>query len=174
MIIRSVTQVGNPVIRAKAKNVKSLTSPETRKIIGDLIDSMRHANLVGMAAPQIGIPARIFVTEIRKTTVRNVGETDDVRIFINPKILVLSKKRVPGYEGCGSVANAGIFGKVDRSSSVTITAFDKNGKKFTLRTEGLLARIIQHEDDHLNGIVFLDKVRDTKSLMSRGEYLERK
>lgn len=174
MVVKSVTQVGNPVIRARSKTVKSIASLATRKIVIDLIDSMRAAGLVGMAAPQIGSNVRIFVTEIRATKYRKPTELDAVRVFINPKILNLSRKKVPGYEGCGSVATGGLFGSVNRPYGVTVSACDKRGRKFTLRAEGLLARIVQHEYDHLEGMVFLDRMRGTTSLMSREEYLKRK
>jgi peptide deformylase len=173
MIIKSVTQVGNPIIRKKSKKVVSVKFPKIKKIIKDLTDSMRHANLVGMAAPQIGQNFRIFVSEIRTTTLRKTKELDKLRVFINPKIINKSRKTVSGYEGCGSVASAGIFGKVPRSVKVTVTAFDENNKKFVLTTKGLLARVIQHELDHLDGIIFLDKVSDKKSLMSQEEYIKR-
>jgi peptide deformylase len=141
-------------------------------MIKDLTDSMRHANLVGMAAPQIGQNFRIFVTEIKATTLRKMNELDKLRVFINPKIINRSQKTISGYEGCGSVATAGIFGKVPRSAELSITAFDQNNKKFLLTAKGLLARIIQHEIDHLEGIIFLDKVSDKNSLMSREEYIK--
>jgi peptide deformylase len=173
MIIKNVTQIGAPVIRAKAKPVRSATAPRTKKIVRDLIDSMRHHGLVGMAAPQIGIGLRIFVSELRKTNVRRAGEADAARVFINPEILRRSKERSIGGEGCGSVACAGLFGMVPRAQSVTVTALDGKGKKFTLTAKGLLAAVIQHEVDHLNGIVFLDRLPDMKSLMSREEYIKK-
>lgn len=172
MIIKSVTQIGNPIIRKKSKKVTSAKSPKVKKTIKDLVDSMRYANLVGMAAPQIGHNLRIFVTEVRTTTLRKTNELDKLRIFVNPRIISASKKQVSGYEGCGSVASAGIFGKLSRSTRVTVRALDKNNKKFVLTANGLLARIIQHEFDHLEGIVFLDKVSDKKSLMSQEEYIK--
>lgn len=174
MIIESVTQVGNPIIRKKSKKVSQISSPETKKIVKDLTDSMRNANLVGMSAPQIGYNLRIFVTEIRTTALRKTNESDKLRIFINPLIINVSKKQVQGYEGCGSVASANIFGKLPRYSQVTLEAFDENNKKFILKARGLLARVIQHEIDHLDGIIFLDKVSDKKSLMSREEYIKAK
>ncbi|MFZ2188776.1 MAG: peptide deformylase [Candidatus Moraniibacteriota bacterium] len=173
MIIKSITQVGNPIIRRKSKKVVSMESPETKKVVKDLVDSMRSANLVGMAAPQIGHNLRIFVTEIRTTPTRKTAEPGKLLLFINPEITNFSQKQALGYEGCGSVASANIFGKVLRSSQITIEAFDKNNKKFTLTAKGLLARVIQHEFDHLEGIIFLDKVSDKKSLMSREEYIKR-
>ena len=134
---------------------------------------MRHHGLVGMAAPQIGINTRIFVTEIRTTDTRRRGGADPVRVFVNPKILKVSKRRVADYEGCGSVAYAGLFGIVRRAHAVTVSARGLDGKKFVLRAEGLLARIIQHEYDHLEGKVFLDRMTDMGSIMGREELLKR-
>ncbi len=174
MIIKRTTQVGNPIIRKKSLPVRDTPgSKKTKKIVKDLIDSMRYHGLVGMAAPQIGINQRIFVSEIRKTKVRKPNETDPVRVFINPKIISFSRERVFGYEGCGSVANAGLFASVKRAKSVVVAATDEKGEKFKLRASGLLARIIQHETDHLDGKVFLDRLTDMKSIMSRGEYVGR-
>ena len=173
MIIKNVTQIGDPVIRAKAKPVAALTSPRTKKIARDLIDSMRHHGLVGMAAPQIGIGLRIFVSELRETDVRRAKDADAARVFINPKIVRYSEKKRLDGEGCGSVANSGLFGMVPRAESVTVTAFNEKGKRFTLSAKGLLAAVIQHETDHLNGIVFLDRLPNMKSLMSREEYIKK-
>jgi len=172
MIIKSVAQIGNPIIRKKSKKVKLVASAKIKKIVKDLIDSMRFANLVGMSAPQIGYNLRIFVTEVRTTTLRKTNEIDKLRVFINPRVIQASKKQVLGYEGCGSVASSGIFGEVLRSNEVTVEAFDEKNKKFVFTANGLLARVIQHELDHLEGIVFLDKVTDKKSLMSREEYVK--
>ncbi len=171
MIIKNATQVGNPIIRRRSRAVIHVASPAARRIVRNLIDSMRHHGLVGMAAPQIGINKRIFVTEIRKTKTRKQNELDPVRIFINPQITNRSQKQDAGYEGCGSVANAGLFGKVNRSYSVTVVAFDERGKRFKIRATDFLARIIQHENDHLDGKIFLDRMTDMGSIMSREEYL---
>jgi len=172
MIIKRATQIGNPIIRRKSKlvSVKDIVSPGTKKVARDLIDSMRYLGLVGMAAPQIGINTRIFVSEVRKTETRNPHKADGVRVFINPKIVKRSKKNALDYEGCGSVAHAGLFAQVPRAAQVTVQAFDLRGKKFTLKASGLLARIVQHEIDHLDGIVFLDRVKNTKTLKARDEF----
>jgi peptide deformylase len=172
MVIKNTTQVGNPVIRRKSKLVSQF-SRQTKAIVKNLTDSMRYHDLVGMAAPQIGINQRIFVSEIRKTPTRKQREADPIRVFINPKIVSFSRKQTFDYEGCGSVAHGGLFGNVKRAQSVVVEAFDEKGSKFKLRAVGLLARIIQHEADHLEGRVFLDRMSDMKSLMSREEYLRR-
>lgn len=174
MIIKYVTQVGNKVIREKVKEVSNPGTKTVKKIVKDLVDSMRHHNLVGMAAPQIGKGLRIFVTEIKKTKLRkDVGSEniDPLRIFINPKILSTSKKELKGWEGCGSVAAANLFGMVKRPTSIVVEAVDENGEKFQLKASHLLARVVQHEMDHLDGIVFVDRA-DTKTYMSRNEYLK--
>ena len=170
MVIKKATQVGNPIIRAKSKRV-AISSKRNNAVIKNLIASMRYHGLVGMAAPQIGINERIFVSEIRKTKFRKLKDLDPVRTFINPKIISSSREKVFGYEGCGSVAASGLFANVKRSRSVTVEAFDEKGKKFKLRANGLLARIIQHEFDHLEGKVFLDRLSSMESIMSRDEYL---
>ena len=178
MVIKQVTQVGNPIIRKISGSVpqKDIGSKKIKATIKNLTDSMRYHGLVGMAAPQIGINVRIFVTEIRKTRVRKSQsrrEIDPLRIFINPKIVSFSKQKTSGYEGCGSVAGANLFGKVNRSKSIIVRAQNAKGEHFELRATRLLAKVIQHEYDHLDGLVFIDRVTDTKSLMSRNEYLKK-
>ncbi len=170
MIVRKVTQVGDPSIRRKSKPVRNLFSKETRKIIRDLIDSMPAYNLIGMAAPQIGKNSRIFAVGIRKTKYRTPEEMSGLRIFINPKITRLSRKKIYIWEGCGSVGNSGVFARVRRPESLTVTAFDEKGRRFKLNAGGLLSRVIQHEFDHLEGRIFLDGDFDKKSLMSKDEY----
>ena len=175
MVIKNATQVGNPTIRARAKRVSNPTAAATRKLVKDLIDSMRHHGLVGMAAPQIGKSLRIFVTEPRNTQARTlkVKDKDGIRVFINPRITSTSRAKVDSWEGCGSVADKNLFGMIRRFASVTVEAYGEDGKKFTLKASGLLARVIQHEMDHLNGKVFTDAA-DPATYMSRVEYLKTK
>ncbi len=177
MIIKLATQAGNVVIRTKSKNIAnpSSPSPEIRKVVKDLTDSMRHHELVGMAAPQIGKNIRVYISEIRQTKLRkgqDVKNADKLRVYINPKITWRSKKLIEGWEGCGSVAHGALFGTVKRAQSVEVVAFDENGNKFKLKAENLLARVIQHEQDHIDGILFSDKA-DPKTFMSSNEYLKK-
>lgn len=165
------TQVGNPLIRSSSKDVINSKNKIVQKLVHDLTDSMRHHELVGMAAPQIGKSIRVFVTEIRKTKLRKSQDVDKLRVFINPKIIRRSKEKVKGWEGCGSVASAQLFGMVSRPKSITVRALDENGNSFTLEATGLLARVIQHEFDHIDGVVFTDKA-DVSTFMSRNEYLK--
>lgn len=173
MIIKHLTQAGNPIIRKKAKKVVGIRGKKTQQIIKNLVASMRHHSLVGLAAPQIGSSIRVFISEIRTTKLRKStkGGGDSLRVYINPKITWSSEKKALGYEGCGSVANGILFGLVQRPKGVMVEAYDQKGKKFILKASNLLARIIQHENDHLNGVLFTDTALP-KSYMSRDEYLK--
>lgn len=173
VIVENVVQIGNPILRMKNRRVDDVNNKEVKKAIEDLVDSLRHYNLVGMAAPQIGVNLKIFVTEIRPTPSRKSENLDKLRVFINPKIVWKSKKEIIMYEGCGSVANGNLFGPVKRSEKIKITAIDILGKKIKLKASGLLARVIQHEYDHLIGVEFVEKITDMKKIMSREEYLKR-
>ncbi|MEX2411467.1 MAG: peptide deformylase [Candidatus Paceibacterota bacterium] len=169
MIIKEITQIGDPILHQKSKFVTKINSEDIQRVIKNLIDSMRYHNLIGIAAPQIGENLRIFVTEVRKTKYRNLKK-DKLRVYVNPEIVWLSKKEVLFDEGCGSVAYAQLFAPVKRPEKVEVKAFDENGNEFIFKADGMLSRVIQHELDHLNGIEFIEKVKDPKSYMSSGEH----
>jgi peptide deformylase len=173
MSVRETIQAGNSIVHTKSKEVRDFESAEVKKVVEDLIDTMRHTDLVGMAAPQIGSNKRIFVTEIRSTKFRE-GEGDKLRVFVNPKIVESSDDEIEGYEGCGSVASAQFFGPVVRPAEIVVSAYDGEGKPFELSASGLLARVIQHEIDHLEGELFHEKICDLKRVMSKEEYLKSK
>jgi peptide deformylase len=173
MTTQKTSEIGSKVIRSKAIAVDIKNLRGVKKLLIDLTDSMRAGHLVGMAAPQIGISKRVFITEIQKTLYRkHVKNPDPLRVFINPKIVSVSKKEIADYEGCGSVALGGLFGKVKRPERVCIQAYNEHGELFELETGGLLARVIFHEIDHLEGICFIDKVTNTKGLLGREEYIK--
>lgn len=158
MAVKKITQAGHPALKTKNKIVTSFKSPEIKKLIKDLKDTMYETDLVGTAAPQIGQNYMVFVTHPRTTEARKLPKEDVCRVYINPKIEYLSKRKTVIYEGCGSIPN--IFGPVLRPAEVKLTAFDENGQKFSLLTDGLLARVIQHEYDHLMGKEFIQNVQD--------------
>jgi peptide deformylase len=166
-MIRKAVQIGNPIVRKKSKQVnpKDIKSKKIQNLIKDLVDSMRHYGLVGMAAPQIGINLNVFVSEIRKTKLRtNSKILDGLRVLINPKIISKSKKQEDMYEGCGSVDFGKLHGPVKRHVAVTVQALNEKGEKFTLETKDLLAEIMQHEYDHLQGVLCIDKFTDTRKI----------
>ncbi len=140
-----ICKLGEEVLRNKSVPVESVTD-ELRALINEMFDTMIEANGVGLAAPQIGKNIRLFVI---------IADDDIRRVFINPQIVKTSADLVDYEEGCLSIPQ--VYENIKRPSKVTIQALDENGKSFVLDADGLLARIIQHENDHLDGVVFIDK-----------------
>src|SRR3989339_656454 len=172
MAIRTTIQIGDPRLKAKNKKIINSSAPESKKIIQDLKDTMEKNGLIGLSAPQIGENYKLFITQPRKTEARKLLFNDKIRIYINPKIIKFSSQTNIIYEGCGSVMDANLFGPVKRAKEITIEAQGENGVKFRLRCDGILARVIQHEYDHLAGIEFTEKIYDYKKLMSREFYIK--
>lgn len=169
MVPKTLTQVGNPIIRTQTRTVKNPTSREIQQLIATMTRALRKFNLVGIAANQIGVNAQVFLTEIRRTEIRKQATGDQLRVFINPKLTWQSKKQTELIEGCGSLAHARLFGPVKRPEKVTVEALDKNGNPFQLTATGLLAKVIQHEYEHLQGINIIDKFIDTRRVTAREE-----
>lgn len=167
---RELVQVGHPALKAKNKSVSNPKLKSVRKLISDLKDTLQENDLIGIAAPQIGENYQMFVTEARNTSFRKLDKEDVFRVYINPKIVSKSSKISIIYEGCGSVLNAQLFGPVSRPQEITIEAMDENGDKFQLTTDGILARVIQHEYDHLQSAIYLEKVTDYKKLVNDSFY----
>ncbi len=165
MAVRKIIEIGHKSLKLKNKRVSDFHSPKLKQLIKDLIDTMKQVDLIGIAAPQIGENYQVFITKPRKTQYRRLPQGDKLRFYINPKITYYSRGKNTIYEGCGCLPNASIFGPVLRSKEITIQAYDKNGKKFTLTCDGILARVIQHEYDHLQGIEFLERITDNKKLV---------
>ncbi len=172
MIVRKVIQIGHPALKAKNKKITSFTSVKTKKLLKDLRDTMYKAGLIGIAAPQIAQNYMVFVTHPRNTKARKLPKTDKFRVYINPKISYYSKKANLIYEGCGSVVDGVLFGPVSRAEVVEITAYDEKGNRFSLKTDGILARVIQHEYDHLRGVEFIQRVDDYAKLLSEEHYVK--
>ncbi len=171
MTVKKSVQIGDPVLRETAVEIEDVETSYMQAIITDLIETMRADNLIGMAAPQIGESVRIFVTEIRETEFRTAAEASPLTVYINPEIYWVSHETEMGWEGCGSVANSGLFGEVKRAKEIKVKFTDETGVSREIEASGLLARVIQHENDHLNGIIFTD-LCDPKSLVSREWYIE--
>jgi len=172
MAVRKTIQIGDPKLKAENQTVSNVSDLKVKKVIKDLKDTMKKNDLIGMAAPQIGENYKFFITQPRKTKARKLSFTDKVRVYINPKVTKYSSKKNIIYEGCGSVMNGNLFGPVERPSELTIEATGENGEKFRLRCNGILARVIQHEYDHLSGIEFTEKIFDCKKLMAREFYIK--
>ena len=142
-----IYKLGEEVLRQKCEAVKAEEiNDEFRALIKEMFLTMDEANGVGLAAPQVGIAKRFFVA---------MSDDDVERVFINPVITKTSSELSEYEEGCLSIP--GVYETIVRPKAVTISALDINGKPFTLDAEGLLARIVQHESDHLDGILYIDR-----------------
>ena len=144
MALRNIRKLGDDILRKKCRPVDSVDGKITT-LLDDLADTMRHANGVGLAAPQVGILKRVVVIDIG----------DGLIELINPEIID-QKGSITDVEGCLSVP--GKWGTVTRPEVVTVKALDRNGKEITIKGKGMLAKALCHELDHLDGVVFVDKV----------------
>ena len=172
MAVRKTIQIGDPRLKAENKVVVNISDAKIKKVIKDLKDTMKKNDLIGLAAAQIGENYKLFITQPRKTKARKLPFTDKVRVYINPKITRYSSEKNIIYEGCGSVSNGNLFGPVQRPREIVIRAHSEGGEKFQLRCDGILARGIQHEYDHLSGIEFTEKIYDYKKLTARKFYIK--
>ncbi|MFN3491700.1 MAG: peptide deformylase [Anaerolineales bacterium] len=160
MALREIVYLPNPILRKKAKPVNKFDK-ELQTLIDDMIETMRKAPGVGLAAPQVNIPMQLAVIEYAE------GEDDEERpedapppekklfVIINPEITKVSEEKVLGIEGCLSIP--GLVGEVERHQAIEVKALNRHGSPVKLKVDGWLARIFQHEIDHLNGVLFTDK-----------------
>lgn len=173
MKVLSRTELGNPILRKKAKKVplKFLKTKKFKDLVKQMIYTMRRAEGVGLAAPQVGLTMAIAVMEMRKTPTRPNIKPRGPIVIVNPKITKHSSKKVSDYEGCLSLRGA--RAKVPRSESVTVEYYNEDGEKVIEKALGFWARIFQHEIDHLNGVAYIDRVKDTKTMMTTSEFKKR-
>ena len=146
MTVRPIVALGNPVLRNRARKVSRFDAA-IRALVQDMIETMRDAPGVGLAAPQIGVPLQVAVVE---------AEKDELYVLVNPEIVKSEGEHILD-EGCLSVP--GFWGKVRRAEKVTVKARDAHGKEIRISAaEGLLGQALQHEIDHLNGMVYVDRL----------------
>ena len=152
MTIREIVTIPAEVLRRKARKVSEF-GPELQTLIDDMVETMRAAPGVGLAAPQVAVSERVIVVEF--------GDEEDEEVppklytVVNPEVKRFSSELVIGIEGCLSIPE--IVGDVERSSSVVVKGQNRYGKPFRIKAKGWLARIFQHEIDHLNGVLFTDR-----------------
>jgi peptide deformylase len=166
MSILKVARMGHPVLRTRARPLdkSELRDPFVQKLIDDMIETMHEYHGVGLAAPQVHEDVRLFVGML--------GESPDAdseaAVLINPEITPRSGEKVDGREGCLSIPE--IYGAVPRFVDIAVTALDRSGKRVDLVLKGFPARVAQHETDHLDGILFLDRMTSMQSLSFLDEY----
>lgn len=154
MAIRQIRLLGDPVLRERCREVDEVNQ-ETRQLIDDLIDTMYEADGIGLAAPQIGVSQRVFVYDIRE-------EEHAPGVLVNPRIIETSGK-VRESEGCLSIPDLSEI--VERHVNIVAEGLNREGQPVRLEADGLLSRCLQHESDHLDGILFFDRISPLKRKM---------
>jgi peptide deformylase len=157
MTLRTIVTLPDPVLRRKARAITNFDD-SLQTLIDDMIETMREAPGVGLAAPQVGVSERLIVVEYSEDEEDENGEFIEtpkkLYVMINPEIIKSSEEKELGVEGCLSIP--GLVGEVERSLALTIKGLNRHGHLARVKAEGWLARIFQHEIDHLNGVVFTD------------------
>lgn len=152
MTVRQIVTLPAPILRRKARPVTRFDQ-DLQTLIDDMIDTMRNAPGVGLAAPQVGVTERVIVVEYEEND-EEENSPKKLYIMLNPEIKKFSKEMETGVEGCLSVP--GWQGEVERSLSVEVKGLNRHGQHMKVKASGWLARIFQHEIDHINGVVFTD------------------
>ncbi|MCG9893383.1 MAG: peptide deformylase [Thermosynechococcaceae cyanobacterium MS004] len=163
-----IAQLGRPVLREHAQPIENPQDPSIQTLIDRMLTMMEQAGGVGIAAPQIGVLVQLMIVASRPTPRYPHAPKMAPIPMLNPRLVSHEPDQEKGWEGCLSVP--GIRGLVPRYSSIEIAYLDRTGQPHTQVLEGFVARIFQHEYDHLQGVVFLDRVEQTTELMSEQEY----
>lgn len=164
----TVIQLGNPLLRQKAALVENIQDGNIQKLIADLIFTVAQANGVGIAAPQVAEQKRLFIVASRPNARYPNAPEMEPTAMINPQIIAHSTEKVKGWEGCLSIP--GIRGLIPRYQAIEVEYTDGNGKLQKQEFTDFVARIFQHEYDHLDGIVFVDRLESTFDMMTEQEY----
>jgi peptide deformylase len=166
MSILKVARMGHPALRQKARQIDKLEikDPRMQQLIDDMIDTMHEYSGIGLAAPQIHESLRVFVAHLDPSG-RGEGEPTAI---INPQISVIGDKTVEGWEGCLSIPD--IRGLVPRAFHINMVALDRHGRRIEFEVKDFPARVVQHEADHLDGVLFFDRMRSFESLTYMEEY----
>lgn len=156
MTLRKIVTLPDPVLKRKARAVNKFDK-DLQNLLEDMVETMREAPGVGLAAPQIGLSDRIIVVEYYQHEEDEENEEAPKKVWamINPEIVKSSEETLMGVEGCLSIP--GLLGEVERHAAVQVKGLNKHGKPMKVKAEGWLARIFQHEIDHLNGVLFTER-----------------
>jgi peptide deformylase len=170
MSLLKVARMGHPVLRTRAREVEraELKQPSMQKLIDDMIDTMHEYHGVGLAGPQIHEGLRIFVAAISPDNEEPLSPEEEPMVVINPVITAIGDEMVEDWEGCLSIPD--IRGRVPRARAIEVNAMDRHGRQIDITAQGFPARVMQHETDHLDGVLFLDRMRSFESLAFHDEY----
>jgi peptide deformylase len=171
MAILKVAHMGHPVLRAKARPLEAaeIRSPAFQQLIDDMFETMAEYQGVGLAAPQVHKSVRLFVAGFPEP---EEGDDDEPAVpqmaLINPEITVVGREVAEDWEGCLSIPD--IRGRVPRAKQIAVRAYDRAGKRIELKVSNFTARVIQHETDHLDGVLFFDRMKSFESLTFLEEF----
>ena len=161
MAIKTVLRMGHPILKKRAEPVTEFNTPALDGLLQDMFDTMAAQNGAGLAAPQIGISQRVVIFSVRDNPrypdVEPVPET----ILINPRLEFIGEQMSEGWEGCLSIP--GMRGLVPRYEEIIYRGFDRHGQEFERRGSGFHARVVQHEVDHLDGVLYPQRIRDMQA-----------
>jgi peptide deformylase len=171
MSILKIARIGHPVVRQAARDLtaEEIRSAEIQRLIDDMRETMYDYEGVGVAAPQVHVSLRLAVLEVAASDER-ADERVPFTVLVNPRVTPLAKKLATAFEGCLSVPD--LRGPVPRYERVRLEALDREGRPFSVEAAGFHARVIQHECDHLDGNVYLDRMSDLKQLAFLKEFEE--
>jgi peptide deformylase len=172
MAILKVARMGHPVLRVKARALDpaEIRTPPIQRLIDDMFETMREYQGIGLAAPQVHESVRLFVAGFAPD---DKDEPDDrarvpLMTIINPEITPIGSEQVEDWEGCLSIPD--IRGRVPRARQIAVRAYDRSGKRIEIKASGFTARVIQHETDHLDGILFFDRMLSFETLTFLDEF----
>lgn len=175
MAILKVARMGHPVLRAKARPLhpSEIRTPKIQQLIDDMFDTMQEYQGIGLAAPQVHEGLRLFVAGFAPDVAGEDEEEDEEHdvpqmVLINPEITVLGREMAEDWEGCLSIPD--IRGRVPRARRISVTAYNRQGKKIAIEASGFTARVIQHETDHLDGVLFFDRMKSLGTLTYLEEF----
>lgn len=179
MAVREVLRMGHPTLRVKAQDVslEELQSPEFKQLIQDMFETMEEEEGIGIAAPQIGVSKKVAIVGIPKENPRYPEMEDqededpfEILVVVNPKITVTDESKSGFWEGCLSVP--GLRGYVERPKAISVDYIDLEGNAKTIEASGFAATVFQHELDHLDGVLYIDRIEDKTKISFIEEYME--
>ena len=170
MAVLKVAHLGHPILRQQAEPVspEAVPAPDIQRLIDDMFETMADHDGAGLAAPQVHVSRRIVIYGVEANPRYPDAEAVPTTVLINPKLTPLGQEQEEDWEGCLSVPN--LRGKVSRFTRVRVEAWGRDGKRLRFSADGFHARVVQHECDHLDGKVYLDRMRSMETLSFLPEY----
>lgn len=164
MAVLKILRMGHPLLRMRSEKVDDPASNEVKRLVSNMISTLNRAKGAGLAAPQVGVLKRVVIFRVPKERIKEERNSNivDLTVLVNPKIKILTKKKEMGWEGCLSVP--GLRGIVSRFYSVRYSGYTTDGKKIIREAKGFHARVVQHECDHLDGVLYPMRMKDMSSL----------